>query len=64
MNDSDITTMQMDLDRLGERAVENVMKINPDNRKTASFTRARVKDPLIFFLGGGQRIPEAGSCIY
>jgi hypothetical protein len=29
MNDSDIEKLHIDLDRLGERVVENVMKINP-----------------------------------
>jgi hypothetical protein len=52
MNDSDITTLQMDVDRLGEWAVENAVKINPSNRKPVSFTRARVKDPLNYFWGG------------
>ena len=42
----DIEKMQMDLDRLGEWAVENEMKINPGKSKAVSFTRARVKDSL------------------
>jgi hypothetical protein len=29
MDDSDIETLQIDLDRLGEWAVENAMKTNP-----------------------------------
>jgi hypothetical protein len=59
MNDSDVYTLQVDLDRLGEWAVENAMKINP----ALSFTRARVKDPLNYFWGD-RRIPEANSCRY
>ena len=51
MNDSDIDTLQRDLDGLGEWAVENAMKINPDKSKAVSFTRAWVKDSLNCFLG-------------
>ena len=52
MNDSDIDTLQRDLDRLGEGAVENAMEINPGKGKVVSFMRAaRMKDPLICFLG-------------
>ena len=39
------------------------MKINPNKRKALSFTRARVKDPLIYSLGD-QKIPEASCCKY
>ena len=49
MNDSDIYTLQIDLDRLGKWAVQNAMKINPGKSKAVSFTRARVKDPLNYF---------------
>jgi hypothetical protein len=35
----------MDLDRLGERAVENAMKINRCKGKAVSCKRARLKDP-------------------
>jgi len=38
--------LQIDMDRLGEWAVENAMKINPGKSKVVSFTRARVKDSL------------------
>jgi hypothetical protein len=41
-----IEKLQTDLDRLGEWAVENEMKINPNKSKTISFTRARGRDPL------------------
>jgi hypothetical protein len=37
-NGSDIDTLQIDLDRLGEWTVENAMKINPGRSKTVSFT--------------------------
>jgi hypothetical protein len=33
MNDGDIEELQRDLDRLGEWAVENAMKINPGKSK-------------------------------
>jgi hypothetical protein len=37
------------------------MKINPSKSKTLSFTRARVKDPLIYILRD-ENIPEDSSC--
>ena len=55
--------LQKDLDRLGEWAVENEMKINPSKRKAVRFTRARVNDPLHYSLMG-TLIPEASSCKY
>jgi len=36
--------LQRDLDRLGEWAVENAMKINPGKTKAVSFTGAWVKE--------------------
>ena len=55
--------LQNDLDRLGEWAVENAMKINPSKSKAVHFTRARVKDPLHYSLMG-TLTPEASSCKY
>jgi hypothetical protein len=52
--------LQTDLNRLGEWAVENEMKINPDRSKAAGFTRARVKDQLGYYFGD-QLILEANS---
>jgi hypothetical protein len=43
--------------------VENAMKINPAKSQVVCFTRARVKDPLNYTLGGTV-IPEASSCNY
>jgi len=43
MDSNDIDMLQTDLNRLGEWAVENEMKINPDKSKAVSFTKARVK---------------------
>jgi len=63
VNNEDIEKLQKDLDRLGERAVENAMKINPSKRKAIRFTRARVKDPLNYSLMS-TLIPEASSCKY
>jgi len=63
INDEDIVDLQKDLNRLGEWAAENGMKINPSKCKAVRFTRARVKDPLNYTLGD-QFIPEASSCKY
>ena len=43
VNNADMENFQKDLDRLGEWAVENAMKINPSKNKAIRFTRARVK---------------------
>ena len=51
MNNSDnIDTLQIDLDRLGEWVVKNLMKINPGKSKAVGFMRTRVKHPLNYFL--------------
>ena len=63
INNADIEKLQMDLDRLGEWAVGNAMKINPSKSKAIRFTRARVKDPLNYSLLG-TLIPEARSWKY
>jgi len=55
--------LQKYLNRLGEWAVENAMKINPSKSKAILFTRARVKDPLNYSLMD-TLIPEASSCKY
>jgi len=55
--------LQKDLDRLGEWAAENEMKINPSKRRAVHFMRARVKFLLNYALGD-QLIPEASSCKY
>jgi hypothetical protein len=55
--------LQKDLDRLGEWAVENVMKINPSKSMAVRFTRARVNDPLDYSLVN-TLIPEASSFKY
>jgi len=51
LNIKDVQKLQTDLDRLGDWAEGNEMKINPNKSKALSFTRARVKDPLNYFLG-------------
>jgi hypothetical protein len=43
--------LQIDLNRLGEWAVENVITINPAKSKAVCFTRARVREPLIMDKG-------------
>ena len=55
--------LQKYLDRLGEWAVENVMKINPSKSKTVRFTRAWLKEPLDYSLVN-TLILEASSCKY
>jgi hypothetical protein len=55
--------LQTDLNRLGKWAVENAIKINPTKSKVVCFTRARVKEPLNYTLGGTV-IPEASTCKY
>jgi len=63
INNEDVNKLQKELNRLGEWAVENAMKINPSKSKAVRFTRARVKDPLNYSLMG-TLIPEASSCKY
>jgi hypothetical protein len=63
VNNYDVDKLQTDLDRLGDWAVENEMKINPSKSKSISFTRARIKDPLNYTLRD-QNIPEDSCCKY
>ena len=60
---SDADKLQTDLDRLGEWAVENEMKINAGKSKALSLTTARVKNPLHYSYKD-QRIREASCCKY
>jgi hypothetical protein len=55
--------LQKDLDRLGEWAIENAMKINPSKSKAVRFSRARVKDSLNYSLMDAL-IPEGSICKY
>jgi hypothetical protein len=59
----DMEILQRCLDRLGDWAIENEMKINPNKSKAMSFTRALTKDPLNYSLRD-QIIPEASFCKY
>jgi hypothetical protein len=63
INNGGIEKLQKDLDRLGEWAAQNAMKINPSNCKAVHFPRARAKDRLNYTLGD-QLILEANSCKY
>jgi hypothetical protein len=63
VNNKDIEKLQIDLNQLGEWAVENAMKINPTKSKAISFTRARMKEQLNYFLWDTV-ILEASSCKY
>ena len=51
------------MDRLGEWAEENEMKINPNKSQALSFTRARAKDQLNYSLGD-KPIPQFNCCKY
>ena len=51
MDSSDTDESQTDLNRLGEWAVEKEMKINPDESKAVSFTKARVKERIRYYFG-------------
>jgi hypothetical protein len=55
--------LQKNVDRLGEWAVENAIKINPRKCEAVLFTRARVKDPLNYSLTD-TLILEVSSCKY
>jgi hypothetical protein len=55
--------LQKNLDRMGECAVENEMKINQSKSKAFRFTRAQVKEPLDHSLAN-KLIPESSSCKY
>jgi len=63
VNGENMEKLQKDLDRLGEWAVKNAMKINPRKSRAVCFTRARVKDPLNYSLMG-MLILEASSRKY
>jgi len=60
---SDIDKLQTNLNRLGERAVENEMKINPDKSKALSFTKSGIKERISYYFGE-QLVPEASSYKY
>ena len=49
---SDIDKLQTDLNRLGEWAVENEVKVNPNKRKAVRFTKARIKELIRYYLEG------------
>jgi hypothetical protein len=63
INNEDMEKLQKLLDRLGEWAAENAMKINASKSKAIRFTRARVKDPLNYSLMD-TLTPEASSWKY
>ena len=63
MYSSDIYKLHMDLNRLGERVVENELKINLGKSKAVSFTKAKVKERIRCYFGD-QLIPEASSFKY
>ena len=62
-NSSNIDRLQTDLNRLGERAKGNEVKINPGKRKAVSFTKPKVKERIRYYIVD-QLIPEASSFKY
>jgi hypothetical protein len=50
LNVNDIKKLQTDLNRLGDWAVENKMKLNPNKSKAIGFSRTRVQDPVNYSL--------------
>jgi hypothetical protein len=58
---SEMGNLQIDLDRLGEWAIENKMQKNQGKRTAVSFTRAQVKDPLNCFGGNKELRKQAVS---
>ena len=60
LDSSDIDELQTDLDRLGEWAEENEIKINPGKSKEVSFTKARANERIRYYFVD-QLIPEARS---
>jgi len=63
MDSSDIDNLQTELNRLGEWAEENEMKINPDKGAAVSFTKVRVKERIRYYFGD-ELIPVANSFKY
>jgi hypothetical protein len=59
----DMDKLQKDLDRLGEWATENEMRINPIKSKAVRFTNSKAKVPLNYSLMG-KVIPQTSSCKY
>jgi len=63
MGSSYIDNLQTDLNRLGEWALENEMKINPGQSKEVRFRKAGVKERIRCYFGD-QLFPEANSFKY
>jgi hypothetical protein len=63
IDNKDMENLQMDLNRLGEWAVENEMIINRAKSKAVCFTRVRMTTLLNYSLRDTV-IPEASSCKY
>ena len=63
INNENMDNLQKVLDRLGEWAVGNAMKMNASKSMTIRFKRARPKDPLNYSLMD-TLIPEESSFKY
>ena len=61
VKDENMEILQRDLDRLGDWAVENSMKMNPSKSMAVRFARARLKDSPNYSIMN-TLIPEANSC--
>ena len=55
----DVEILQTDLDRLGDWAEENEMKINPNKSKALCFTRAKGRTRRIIPLGAKEFLKPA-----
>jgi hypothetical protein len=56
-------SLQKELNRLGELAVENEMRTNPHKSKAVSFTKARVNERIRYYFKK-QLIQKANSFKY
>jgi hypothetical protein len=63
VSNNDVENLQIDLNRLGEWAFENEMKINPAKSKAVYFTIAQVTESINYSLGDTV-IPKVNSCKY
>ena len=63
LNIKDVEKLQTDLERVGDWAEGNEIKINQNKSNAISYTTAGLKDPLNYSLGD-QKVPEASSCKY
>src|SRR5215469_12947928 len=63
LKNEDMEKLLKDVDKMGEWAGVNSMKINPSKSKAICFTRSRVKGPINYSLMGAL-IPQVSRCKY